>query len=107
MGSSSSCIQGPDLGQLLCRRRRPFPVDQVLRWGSELLAVLEYLHSHVPPVIHRDVKPANIKIGGDGRLILLDFGRAKGSVGGMTRGINSRTVASYSPHYAPLEQLQI
>ena len=97
-------IAGHDLAQMLARRGTPFPVPDVLRWADELLAVVEYLHDHRPPVIHRDIKPANLKLGPEGQIILLDFGLAKGSAGGMTTTVAGRSVAGYSPHYAPLEQ---
>jgi serine/threonine protein kinase len=98
-------IAGTDLSQMLLRRGGPFPVQQALRWGDEILSVLEYLHNQTPPVIHRDIKPANLKLDAGGHIILLDFGLAKGFAGTMTNPITSRSVAGYSPHYAPLEQM--
>lgn len=97
-------IAGPDLAQMLLQNGGPLPVTQVLQWSDELLDVVEHLHNHKPPIIHRDIKPANLKLSVDGRIILLDFGLAKGSAGGMTSSAASRSVAGYSPHYAPLEQ---
>lgn len=99
-------IPGADLSQMLQQRRRPFPVVQVLRWADEILATLEYLHSHWPPIIHRDIKPSNLKIMANDQIILLDFGLAKGAAGEMTRPTVSRSVSGYTLHYAPLEQMQ-
>lgn len=46
----------------------------------EMLDVLEYLHSLTPPIIHRDVKPANIiRDSENGKLYLVDFGLARGT----------------------------
>src|SRR5438128_1332400 len=48
-------IPGADLATRLAKRSGPFPVDEVLDWADALLRTLEYLHSHKPPVIHRDI----------------------------------------------------
>lgn len=98
-------IPGEDLGVMLERAGRPFPVPEVLGWAGQLLDALEYLHTLDPPVLHRDVKPANLKLITRGQIVLLDFGLAKGSAGQMTRA-GSRSVLAYSPNYSPLEQIQ-
>ena len=43
----------------------------------KLVDILSYLHSRVPPVIHRDIKPQNIIVGKDGSIHLIDFGIAR------------------------------
>jgi hypothetical protein len=91
-------IEGADLATLLEQRGAPFPVDNVLRWADKLLDALEYLHSQNPPIIHRDIKPQNLKLDSQGNLYLLDFGLAKGAQGTLLSG--------YTAHYAPLEQFQ-
>ena len=74
-------VEGEDLGERLKRNGGPFPPAEVLAWGDQLLDVLEYLHSHEPPVVHRDVKPQNLKVTPAGTVVLLDFGLSKGVEG--------------------------
>ncbi|MDT4895076.1 MAG: eukaryotic-like serine/threonine-protein kinase [Acidobacteriota bacterium] len=99
-------VPGEDLGAMLeSNGGRPLPMDDVFSWGDQLLDALDYIHSQNPPIIHRDIKPQNLKLTERNRIILLDFGLAKGSVGGMTTVATTRSVLGYSLAYAPLEQI--
>jgi len=99
-------IPGDDLATLLMRAKgQPFAVSLVLQWADQLLQALEYLHEHQPPVIHRDIKPQNLKLTPRGELILLDFGLSKVSTAGMAHTNTSVSVVGYTPHYAPFEQI--
>lgn len=98
-------VEGDDLWEMLKKRGAPFPAADVLKWAGQLLDALEYLHTQQPPVIHRDIKPQNLKLTGDGRLMLLDFGLAKGLSEGAQSLLSSRTVMGFSLPYAPLEQI--
>lgn len=98
-------IQGADLAQLLQERSGALPLADVLRWADELLDALDYLHTQNPPVIHRDIKPQNIKLTTRGQIILLDFGLAKGTPEQMHGSSVTHSVVGYSPHYASLEQV--
>lgn len=53
------------------------PQEYVIEWAKQLCDVLGYLHSRVPPIIYRDMKPANIMLKPDGNLTLIDFGTAR------------------------------
>ena len=53
------------------------PLDKLIPWMIQLCEVLIYLHSQNPPVIHRDLKPDNILLNEDDRIMLIDFGIAK------------------------------
>lgn len=51
--------------------------ELVLGWAKQLCDVLSYLHSQDPPIIYRDMKPANVMLRPDGNLMLIDFGAAR------------------------------
>jgi len=97
-------IEGDELAELL-QRRGAFPLAEALRWADELLDALDYLHTHEPPIVHRDIKPQNMKLTARGQIVLLDFGLAKGAAT-ETRASQAASVFGYSRHYAPLEQIQ-
>ncbi|MEP6741683.1 MAG: serine/threonine-protein kinase [bacterium] len=99
-------IAGDDLAQMMAGKRGPFPPDQVLTWGDQLLDALDYLHTQDPQIIHRDIKPQNLKLTGRGQIILLDFGLAKGQTGEISRVTTTASIFGYTPNYAPLEQIQ-
>jgi serine/threonine protein kinase len=97
-------LPGPDMASLLAKRDAPFDLPTALGWADQLLGVLEYLHGQEPPVIHRDIKPQNLKLASDGAIILLDFGLAKGSAA--QSQVASSSILGFTPHYAPLEQIR-
>jgi serine/threonine protein kinase len=97
-------IPGDDLGKLLQKYPGPIPQSDALRWADRLLQTLEYLHTRQPPIIHRDIKPNNLKLDEHGEVILLDFGLAKED--SLKASQVYRSVRGYSLNYAPLEQIQ-
>jgi serine/threonine protein kinase len=99
-------IAGEDLAAMLAARNGPFPQDEVLRWADQLCDALDYLHTQDPQIIHRDIKPQNLKLTARGQIVLLDFGLAKGSAGQLTAVTTSASIFGYTPNYAPLEQVQ-
>ncbi len=98
-------IRGDDLAKLLDMRGRPMPEQDVLVWADQLLGALEYLHAQQPPIIHRDIKPQNLKLNERGEVILLDFGLAKGAASQQVSGAGL-SVRGYTLSYAPIEQIQ-
>lgn len=69
-------IEGKSLQSVL-RHGGAQPEEMVLEWGKQLCDVLGYLHSRVPPIIYRDMKPANVMLKPDGNITLIDFGTAR------------------------------
>ncbi len=71
-------IEGTDLESLLSEIDLPLPQEKVVNWAIQICDVLSYLHSHQPnPIIFRDMKPSNIMLRNDRRVMLIDFGIAK------------------------------
>src|SRR5215467_9293076 len=99
-------IPGDDLSEMMTRKRSPFPANQVLTWADQLLDALDYLHTQDPQIVHRDIKPQNLKLTSRGQIILLDFGLAKGQAGDISRVTTAASIFGYTPNYAPLEQIQ-
>jgi serine/threonine-protein kinase len=71
----------------------------VLGWANQLVDALTYLHGQTPPLVHRDVKPSNLKITPNDLLKLVDFGLVKALVPDeMTiTVIQGRGTALYTP----------
>lgn len=72
-------VEGPNLEEL--RKQQPeerFSLFQVLQIMAPIMEAVGYLHCQQPPIVHRDVKPANIIVPGSGAdAVLVDFGIAK------------------------------
>jgi len=70
-------IEGQTLERVMEEHRQPFSQEEVVAWGIQVCDVLAYLHNQKPPVIFRDMKPSNLMLKPDGRLMVIDFGIAK------------------------------
>lgn len=71
-------VAGKDLETMLEEAGKPLDETQVCRWAIQICDVLDYLHHHQPhPIIFRDMKPSNIMITDDNRVVLIDFGIAR------------------------------
>lgn len=99
-------VEGQDLAEIIAQQPGPFPRHAVVAWADQLLDALIYLHSRERQVIHRDIKPHNLKITSTGKIVLLDFGLAKTQIANTADAVSSISVFGYTPRYAPLEQIQ-
>ena len=96
-----SFIQGETLQAYLDKMPdKKLPVEEVVRIGIELCNVLEYLHTHQPQIIFRDLKPLNVMITPEKQIYLIDFGIARHFKINQTKDTNFY----YSVGYAPPEQ---
>ncbi len=69
-------IEGETLGDVL-KAYGAQPQETVIEWAKQLCKVLDYLHTQNPPIIYRDMKPANIMLQPNGNVKLIDFGIAR------------------------------
>jgi outer membrane protein assembly factor BamB/tRNA A-37 threonylcarbamoyl transferase component Bud32 len=70
-------IPGDNLEQRLRQAQGFISQEQVGEWMLQLCHIVGFLHSQRPPIIFRDIKPNNIILTPDGRIVLVDFGIAK------------------------------
>lgn len=69
-------IEGESLDKIL-EHYGAQPEERVIDWGKQLCDALSYLHSQKPPIIYRDMKPANIMLKPEGNIKIIDFGIAR------------------------------
>jgi tetratricopeptide (TPR) repeat protein/predicted Ser/Thr protein kinase len=94
-------IEGQDLTDVIIKRRGPVSEDEAVNWMSQICEAVAYLHEQPKPIIHRDIKPPNIKIMPDGRAVLVDFGIAKQFNPGKR---TAKIAKAFSPGFSPVEQ---
>jgi serine/threonine protein kinase len=70
-------VEGRNLEEELAVRGGPLPEGLVIDIARQLCDVLGYLHGLTPPVVYRDMKPSNVMLTGNGRVVLVDFGIAR------------------------------
>jgi serine/threonine protein kinase len=79
----------------------------VIAWADQLLDALIYLHTRERQIIHRDIKPHNLKVAPNGQIALLDFGLAKTHPAADQSTTQSYiSVFGFTRRYSPLEQIQ-
>ncbi len=93
-------VEGEDLRERMDREGIFSDADAVIM-GAALCDALSYLHSRQPQIVHRDIKPGNVKITPGGAIILVDFGLAKLIQGGESTTTGARAM---TPGYSPPEQ---
>lgn len=93
-------IEGEDLRKRI-ERLGVIPARDVVLIGAAICDALTYLHNRQPPVVHRDIKPGNIKITPSGDAVLVDFGLAKVMEGNQNTTTGARAM---TPGYSPPEQ---
>lgn len=103
-------VDGESLADRLKRTNKPLSEAEVLRIISEVLDALKAVHNlrdddGTPhPLLHLDIKPANIMIDSKGRSYLIDFGASK-QMSTEEREVSTSTAMSYTQGYAPSEQV--
>src|SRR5579863_4623645 len=98
-------IEGRDLTDCIRaarQRNEIIPLERILNWLISICEVVTFLHNQRPPVIHRDIKPDNIRITPNGTAILVDLGNAKEAADGVRTLLFIRHQGT--PGYAPQEQ---
>jgi len=70
-------IEGTNLEEELATQGGSLPESRVIEIARELCDVLSYLHGFRPPIIYRDMKPGNVILTPNGRIVLIDFGIAR------------------------------
>ncbi|HEY6074794.1 MAG TPA: serine/threonine-protein kinase, partial [Anaerolineales bacterium] len=93
-------IEGEDLRERM-ERMGVISEDDVILIGAAMCDALTYLHTRTPPILHRDIKPGNVKIAPNGHIVLLDFGLAKIVQGDQATTVGARAM---TPGYSPPEQ---
>lgn len=97
-------IEGRDLTDCIRSTRARgdiVPLERILNWLISICEAVTFLHNQTPPIIHRDIKPDNIRITSNGTAILVDLGNAKAADGARTLLFIRH---QGTPGYAPLEQ---
>lgn len=69
-------IEGESLDKIL-EMGGPVEQETVIEWAKQICDILHYLHSQTPPVVYRDMKPANLMLRPDGTVKIIDFGIAR------------------------------
>jgi serine/threonine protein kinase len=95
-------VEGENLWEMIKRQGKPLNEPDALNYMVQVCQAVSYLHQQTPPIIHRDIKPQNIKVTPQGKAVLVDFGIAR-----EFEGQDSRTEAGArgaTPGFSPPEQ---
>lgn len=91
-------LQGKTLGEILKERKGKLSEQETLAYVNQIGEALKLLHAS--QFLHRDIKPDNIMLADNGRVVLIDFGAARD----FTADCTTRYTTMLTPGYAPLEQ---
>ena len=94
-------IDGESLGARQKSQGHPFSEDEVLDILNQMLSALQTIHAQ--NIWHMDIKPGNILMDSTGHCTLIDFGASKQTAA--SDGMTTSSALSYTPGYAPFEQL--
>ncbi len=90
-------VPGQDLETVLDKSRQPLEEARIVHWAVQVCDVLSYLHQHEPePIVFRDMKPSNVMVLENDRIVLIDFGIARNFTQGDRKGTMIGT-EGYSP----------
>jgi serine/threonine protein kinase len=92
-------VDGNNVGELLEKNKNPFALADVTDWAEHLLDALHFLHTQTPAIIHRDIKPRNVKLTASGKIKLTL------SLAPSADDKTNATIANQALHYLPLEQI--
>ena len=93
-------IEGEDLRQWMSRKEEVTEIE-IIQIGLAICNALIYLHSRHPAIVHRDIKPGNVKITPGGEVVLVDFGLVKVLD---DKEITTTAARAMTPGYSPPEQ---
>lgn len=90
-------VPGQSLDEILARQKGPLSEQLVVAYAEQLCDLLSYLHSQHPPIIHRDIKPHNIRVTPEGQVKLVDFGLFKQGVQRTRKTLHGLGTLEYMP----------
>ncbi len=95
-------VNGDDLWEIIQQQGQPLEERLAVNYLLQVCDAVSYLHNFEPPIIHRDIKPQNIKITPNGQAVLVDFGIAKLIAADETR--TQTGARGITPGFSPPEQ---
>ncbi len=91
-------VEGSDLAELVKVNGAPFNYAEASQWADQILDALTYLHQFKPPIVHRAIKPKNIKLLSDGKAKLVAYGLADGH-----SNLDTDPTKDAAVNYSPIE----
>ena len=85
--------------ETLLEEGQHFHQSELIIWARQLLSALHYLHTQTPPIIHSDIKPANLMLTPQGNICLIDFN--------ISFFLDGKTLLGYTHGYSSPEQKRV